>query len=135
MWERNDAKTGLKIYEIVPVNGAEVKAPELVGQVVLWKGQIIPDAAMNVRSGKIPASKNEALVEQSMGRKGGIDLNAANLSLQIKRDGKGVPLPLVQQDMNQLMQIQGFVPQIIEIKPVVNLPILAELQQKLQSNA
>ncbi len=65
---------------------------------------------------------------------GGIDFNAANLDLQIKRDGQGVPLPLAQQDMAQLNRIQGFVPEIIEIKPVVNLPILSELQQKLESS-
>ena len=64
---------------------------------------------------------------------GGIDLNSANLNLQIKRDGKGAPLPLVQQDMAQLSHIQGFEPEIIEIKAAMNLPILSELQQKLQS--
>ena len=64
-------------------------------------------------------------------KKGGIDLNSANLNLQIRRDGKGVPLPLAQQDMAQLMQIKGFVPIIIEIKQAVNIPIISELQQKL----
>jgi len=63
---------------------------------------------------------------------GGIDFNAANLDLRIKRDGKGVPLPFVQQDLSQLMKIQGFLPVIISIKPAVNIPILSELQQKLQ---
>jgi hypothetical protein len=63
---------------------------------------------------------------------GGIDLNSANLNLQIKRDGRGVPLPLLQQDWVKLNGIQGFIPTIIEIKPVTNLPILSELQQKLQ---
>lgn len=66
---------------------------------------------------------------------GGIDLNSANMNLQIKRDGKGVPLPLALQDMDQLMQVQGFIPEIIEIKPAVNLPILNELQQKLQASS
>ena len=56
-------------------------------------------------------------------RLGGIDLNSANLDLQIKRDGKGVPLPLAQQDMAQLSQIAGFVPRIIEIKPAASLPM------------
>jgi len=65
---------------------------------------------------------------------GGIDLNAANLNLQIKRDGRGVPLPLNQQDMAQLNNIEGFVPEIIEIKPAINVPIINELQQKLQSS-
>jgi hypothetical protein len=65
---------------------------------------------------------------------GGIDFNAANMNLQIKRDGRGVPLPLSQQDMAQLNSIQGFVPEIIEIRPAVNVPIINELQQKLQSS-
>jgi hypothetical protein len=66
--------------------------------------------------------------------KGGIDLNAANLNLQIKRDGKGVPLPLDKQDMNQLMQIQGFIPRIIEITPAAGLPIYSELQEQFKSS-
>ena len=65
---------------------------------------------------------------------GGIDFNSKNLDLQIKRDGKGVPLPLAQQDMAQLMQIQGFEPVIIEIKPALNLPIISELKQQLQAS-
>jgi len=67
--------------------------------------------------------------------KGGIDFNAVNLNLQIKRDGRGVPLPLARQDMAQLSNIQGFEPQIIEIQPAVNIPIISELQQKLQPSS
>ena len=60
--------------------------------------------------------------------RGGIDFNSANLTLQIKRDGRGVPLPLARQDMAQLSRIQGFEPEIIEIEPAVNVPIISELQ-------
>ena len=80
--------------------------------------------------------KDYAMVEQ--GKKdaanlfGGIDLNSANLNIQIKRDGRGVPLPLAKQDMAQLNLIQGFEPKIIEIRAVTALPILSELQEKLQ---
>jgi len=35
--------------------------------------------------------------------------------------------------MAQLGRIQGFEPEIIEIKPAVNVPIISELQQKLQA--
>ena len=63
---------------------------------------------------------------------GGIDFNAAHLDLQIKRNGQGVPLPLVQQDMAQLNLIQGFEPEIIEIKPALNVPIITELMQELR---
>ncbi len=54
--------------------------------------------------------------------KGGIDLNPELLDLQIKRDGKGVPLPLLQQPI-QDMKIEGFLPIIINVAPV-NLPLL-----------
>jgi hypothetical protein len=67
--------------------------------------------------------------------KGGIDFNSANLNLQIKRDGRGVPLPLLQQDWAQLSQIQGFIPTILEIRPVTHLPILSELREKLRETS
>jgi len=76
----------------------------------------------------------DGTVDQAMANPlGGIDFNAANLDLQIKRDGRGVPLPWLKQDMAQLSRIQGFEPEIIEIKPAVNVPIISELRQKLQS--
>lgn len=62
---------------------------------------------------------------------GGIDLNSANLNLQIKRDGKGVPLPIGQQDLDHI-NLQGLIPVIFKITPVTNLPVLSELQQKIQ---
>ena len=81
-----------------------------------------------------PAQLDVSAVIKSNGNtKGGIDMNSANIIMQIKRDGKGVPLPLLQQDWAQLNQIQGFVPKIIEISPVTTLPILSELQQKLRA--
>jgi hypothetical protein len=55
---------------------------------------------------------------------GGIDFNSANLNLQIKRDGNGVPLPLARQDLENI-KIDGLVPIIIDIKPATSLPIFA----------
>jgi len=52
---------------------------------------------------------------------GGIDLNADLLDLQIKRDGNGVPLPLPQQPIEK-MNIEGFLPFIINVKPI-DLPL------------
>ena len=63
---------------------------------------------------------------------GGIDFNSANLNLQIKRDGKGVPLPIDQQDL-QNIHIDGLVPVIIDIKPATSLPLFAELQNSAQA--
>ncbi len=54
---------------------------------------------------------------------GGIDLNPALLNLQIRRDGSGVPLPVQQQPI-QNMNIEGFLPVIINITPIPNLPML-----------
>ena len=83
---------------------------------------------------KPPQSAASSLSDKAMFTRGGIDLNSANLNLQIRRDGRGVPLPLARQDMAQLSRIQGFEPEIIEIKPALNVPIISELQQKLQSS-
>jgi len=59
---------------------------------------------------------------------GGIDLNPDLLDLQIKRDGNGVPLPIFQQPI-ETMNIQGFLPVIINVTPVTNLPALLGLNQ------
>lgn len=79
------------------------------------------------------AEQSKVLSEQGQNRtvkdeamKGGIDLNAANLNLQIKRDGNGVPLPISQQDLEH-MNIDGLVPVIMEIKPATTLPIFSQL--------
>ncbi len=56
---------------------------------------------------------------------GGIDMNAAKLNMQIKRDGNGVPLPVNQQNIENI-QIDGLVPQVLKITPVTSLPMLAQ---------
>jgi hypothetical protein len=48
------------------------------------------------------------------------------LDLQIKRDGNGVPLPLPLQPI-ETMHIDGFLPVIINIVPITNLPLLLGL--------
>ena len=58
---------------------------------------------------------------------GGIDLNSANLTLHIKRDGNGVPLPLAQQDWAQLSNIQGLDPVILSIKPASQTELFSQL--------
>jgi hypothetical protein len=66
----------------------------------------------------------ESQRNQASSAVGGIDFNAANLNLQIKRDGDGVPLPLPQQNWEQI-NIEGFIPVIINMAPInaQNLPI------------
>jgi hypothetical protein len=59
--------------------------------------------------------------------KGGIDFNAAHLNLQIKRDGKGVPLPISQQNLENI-HIDGLIPVILDIKPAMSSPLFSQLQ-------
>lgn len=56
---------------------------------------------------------------------GGIDFDPTNMNLQIKRNGKGVPLSLPQQNLDQIY-IPGLFPVIINIMPIhaENLPII-----------
>lgn len=49
--------------------------------------------------------------------KGGIDFDPTLLNLQIKRDGKGVPLPIPQQNIENI-NIDGLFPVIINIQPI-----------------
>ena len=58
---------------------------------------------------------------------GGIDFNSANLAMMIKRDGKGVVLPLARQDLAQLGNIEGLDPFIISIKPASQTPLFSQL--------
>ncbi len=85
-----------------------------------WRAQV--DAGYNVLDGTKDSS--EAMTTKDLG---GIDLDSANLNLQIKRDGKGVPLPINLQDP-AMMNAPGFIPIILEIKPAINLPIFSELR-------
>ncbi|MBF0570545.1 MAG: hypothetical protein HQL12_01615 [Candidatus Omnitrophica bacterium] len=67
------------------------------------------------------------MVEESKTKEGGIDLNAANLNLNIKRDGNGVPLPVSQQNLENI-KLDGLTPVILDIKPAINSPLLSQLQ-------
>ncbi len=62
--------------------------------------------------------------------KGGIDFNPKALDLNIKRDGKGIPLPVSQQPMEQFMKLDTFAPVIINVAPIQNLPLLLGLKDE-----
>ncbi len=59
---------------------------------------------------------------------GGINLSPELLDLQIKRDKNGVSLPLPLQPIEE-WHIDGFMPIIINVTPVTNLPLLLGLAQ------
>jgi len=73
---------------------------------------------------QVAMKKDRAVLEKY----GGIDMNAANLNLHIKRDGNGVPLPVSQQDRAQLAQVDGLVPVIVKIIPETASPSYSSLQ-------
>lgn len=50
---------------------------------------------------------------------GGIDFNPSMLALDIRKDGRGVPLPLSQQPLMNL-PLDGFVPVVEDVQPVTN---------------
>ncbi|MBF0485419.1 MAG: WD40 repeat domain-containing protein [Candidatus Omnitrophica bacterium] len=66
--------------------------------------------------------------------KGGIDLAASNLDMQIKRDGSGVPLPISQQNLDSI-RIDGLVPVILDIKPAASIPLFSETAPSSQPAA
>jgi hypothetical protein len=59
--------------------------------------------------------------------KGGIYMNSTNLAMTIKRDDNVVPLPLAQQDLAQLSNIEGLDPVILSIKPASQTALFSEL--------
>jgi len=131
--EKEDGKIGIWVHENDPLGATWVRIDHQYelrkvnngkkndNGVILWQLKNLDNR-----------NPNKNVDEAALAVNGGIDFNGANLNIQIKRDGRGVPLPLARQDMAQLSHIQGFVPEVIEIKSAVNLPFLNELEQKLQ---
>lgn len=94
----------------------------------------ILDEASYKRKDKLAAFFNEQFKDEAMiGHdgdnmiKGGIDLNSANLAMLIKRDGRGVVLPIAQQDLAQLSNMEGLEPKVLSIVPVSQSPVFASL--------
>jgi hypothetical protein len=95
------------------------------GIIVLWSmiAQAITDTAKpsNGEAAMMGTEATPAMNKEEL--RGGIDLNSANLNMQIKRDGNGVPLPVSEQDLSQV-RIDGLVPVILSIQPAGSLPAL-----------
>ncbi|MBF0570068.1 MAG: hypothetical protein HQL18_04770, partial [Candidatus Omnitrophica bacterium] len=66
---------------------------------------------------------------------GGINLGDENLTINIKVDGNGMPLPLNMQDP-AMINLEGLTPIIREMTPVTpaNVPVLSELMQTNNSS-
>lgn len=102
--------------------GTEVWSPDLSDL-----NNLIRSFEIKMKIG-IPSGFDPAMVsrEERVNNVGGIDLNPALLDLQIKRDGNGIPLPLTDQPLEE-MHIEGFIPIILNVTPITNLPLLLGL--------
>ncbi|VAX37325.1 hypothetical protein MNBD_UNCLBAC01-1389, partial [hydrothermal vent metagenome] len=87
------------------------------------------DAKGRIPGGSMNANLTIHSIEISPGSSpldvGGINFDSELLDLQIKRDGKGVPLPVWDQPIED-MNINGFYPVILNITPI-NVPLLLGL--------
>ncbi|MBU4332828.1 MAG: hypothetical protein KKD07_00125 [Candidatus Omnitrophica bacterium] len=77
---------------------------------------LLSNERANIGEGEIKDEKGTENV-------GGIDFNSDMLDLQIKRNSAGIPLPLAEQPIYDL-NIEGFVPVIINVTPVSNILML-----------
>ena len=73
-----------------------------------------------------PAMTTPVVKRTTEPTRGGIDFAGSNLDLQIKRDGKGMVLPMSQQNLDNI-HIDGLVPVILNIKPVQNVPLFSKM--------
>jgi hypothetical protein len=68
------------------------------------------------------------------GQKGGIDLTPANMNLQTQNVNGEIKFHMDSAMLKQLQNAPGFVPVIINIQPLTNLPEFLGLNQSVQSN-
>jgi WD40 repeat protein/MoxR-like ATPase len=89
-------------------------------------------ASDSARGTNSPAEKVSSQIISKV--PGGIDLNPANFELRIKRDLQGVPVSMEQQPPEiQNFKLDGLVPVIINITPVVNFPLLLGMAESDES--
>ncbi len=125
-------ETTIKIFR----DGQQEKAETLPGRDKLDKAiaefrSAHPDVPID--SAQVSESVDRAVVVNK-DRYGGINLDPAMLNLQIKHDGNGIPLPIDQQPIGN-MKIDGFMPVIIKVTPINNLPLLLGIVDKEPSLA
>ncbi len=111
---------GVKLKDVVAAGVYSVKTGEGYFYDQKNVGKINQDGAMMGEAGEVARAASPGARKE---HPGGIALNAKLLDLQIKRDGNGVPLPLLQQPIGE-MRIEGFIPVIINITPAPNLNFL-----------
>jgi phosphomannomutase len=97
--------------------------------------EVAVNAEIDLEEGSLfDVSSPTAETALATAERGGIDFSSPLLNLQIKRDDNGVPLPLPQQPANLNVQIEGFIPVIINVTPIPNLPQLLGLTPPLATD-
>ncbi|MFH0754930.1 MAG: hypothetical protein V2A70_10230, partial [Candidatus Omnitrophota bacterium] len=117
-----------------PWGGQQTQTEGRYGFIVLDQGDKGPQyymvnaEATGLPASYVPANKESAEVLKTKDRVGGIDFNEQYLKMNIRRDGNGVPLPIGQQNLDNI-KIDGLFPVILNIQPVTSLPVLSEAPQ------
>lgn len=90
----------------------------------------------NIVAGTLDFSQQGFMMEiQSNGvvitriKVGGIDFNPENLKMNLKKEGDGVQFAPISDEAIQGMNINGFVPVIINVVPATNLPFLLGIKK------
>ena len=132
--------TGTELYEAIRQELAKVDKETIVHDTSLLLSAAGDDPngtgpiVRSLTDEAMMSEPSEVKTEDDVKPPGGIDLNSEFLDMQIKRDGNGVPLPLEFQDYENI-NVQGFVPLIIDVTPAVNIPILSSIIDELNKNS
>ncbi len=113
------------VEELARRMGSVVTPEEVRKALTAYEGAVEMDGpgeeVLYVRPGDLGAAGVSSPVDDEFGNPpGGIDFDPSFMDLQIKRDGRGIPLPIPQQDLRQI-RIEGLYPVIIDIAPATPL--------------
>ena len=123
------AKTiGVNDLEKISINRGSIKEQKAIYKRFASGLKHLADSISsdNAMVNKIPGDQQLEIRDEKVLNPGGIDLNPAMMNLQIKRDKNWVPLPISQQQIENI-NVEGFFPVIINITPVISLPMLLGL--------
>ena len=117
----------IRMIKSAQTNNFEVNLKEAgIGIVPQWKELEAANEPkfIQTKAAASPVTAASPAVQQNIRPEvpGGIDFDPQLLDLQIKRDGRGIPLPLPMQNIDHI-NINGFLPIIINVTPISNLPM------------
>ncbi|MDD3375369.1 MAG: hypothetical protein PHY73_06590 [Candidatus Omnitrophica bacterium] len=96
-----------------------------------WVNRFLTEALKKVDNNDFKFIRNDDIKASSATPTGGIDLTEIYEDLNIKIDQSGSPLAIEFQNLNQI-HIEGLMPVIINIVPILNLPVLLGFDRNLE---